>query len=161
MTDDSGFPTEPEEAIAWAMNRSPEIRDLHTLVGLLVALAPSPESGQPYCSACLWEFIVKPQASLVLGWGRGYPAEDANEPKDWWRPVDLSQPGDDRRTPAANPTEAWLRSSEAWDLLTNWWMAQLEAADPGNGHGMPQVETFRAVRDRAAEEAASAMEDER
>lgn len=33
-------------------------------------------------------------------------------------------------------TEPWLRTSEAFDVVTDRWLAMLDDADPGNGHGM-------------------------
>lgn len=81
------------------------------LVSVLVALAP--EDGRSMCAGCVWEHVLKPLTTDVIGWSRGGP------------PV------------AATGMERWLRTSAAYDLVTDEWLAQLEQADPHRGHGLP------------------------
>lgn len=60
------------------------------------------------CAGCVWEQILKPLVVPLVGWGRreGYESEP------------------------------WLRTSEAFDVVTDRWLARLDEADPANGHGM-------------------------
>lgn len=126
------IPADVERALA----ADRHIRALDRAISLLVATAPT--DGSPYCSGCLWEVVVRPLATPLVGWGRGRPQEqapDSDEPVI----VLLSDvdPDDFRPTPAETVTEEWLRTSETWNAVTGWWMGQLDEADPGKGHGFP------------------------
>ena len=67
------------------------------------------------CHGCVWEHIVKPRAQNAIGWNR--------------RPGKQKHPDE---------VEAWLRSSHAWDTVTDAWLHKLIKADPGNGHGLSE-----------------------
>ena len=41
------------------------------------------------------------------------------------------------RDDAASETEAWLRSEEAFDVVTDVWLKLLEDVDPSLGYGLP------------------------
>lgn len=91
-----------------------------------------------FCHACYWESVLKPIVTDLVGWGRGYPPEQADpNPRSSWAPIDLADLPDP--TPAENDAEKWLRSSEAFDLVTDELLRRLYDADPGNGHGFRRV----------------------
>lgn len=127
-----------------ALDAEPMLRAIDAMVDALVALAPSRRSGQPMCAGCIWDLIVKPLASPWVGWERGFHPDVAEDPRpdedplslrimsaaDWTLPP---------RTDATTDTERWLRTSEAFDLVTDEWLRRLDAADPANGHGFPKA----------------------
>lgn len=130
--------TEPTYRLDDALRADRRLRAIDAAVRTLVALAPSERSGRPLCSGCVWEQIVKPLTTPALGNLRGLPHVDARE-SSGWEAIDLSAAIDDldRLPPPTGPTEEWLRSMHAYDLVTDVWLDLLYAADPANGHGLP------------------------
>lgn len=143
--------------MARALEAEPDLEALDRLVDALCALVRPDDR---LCAGCTWEGIVKPLASALVGWERGAP-RTASTPADTLglRPVgdiaaevDLADQlraqiihgdqilGVPHAPEPANDTERWLRSHEAWDAVTNVWLARLEAADPGTGHGIGRCE---------------------
>jgi hypothetical protein len=127
---------------ARALRAEPKLRPIEVLVDTLCATAPSKRSGLPMCYNCVWSQIVRPLTLRLVGDSRGEPVEmPPDEIPDSWQPVDLStwlseDPDDD--APPLSEIEAWLNTSEAWNAVVRPWKRKLEAADPGNGHGLPQ-----------------------
>jgi hypothetical protein len=141
-----------------AVQAEPQLRPIVRLVEALVDLR---RPSDRLCAGCVWETIVKPLVSPLVGWGRGYPPEQAKD-RDSWQPrrlrvtraseirprsrhVDLTPylvdarqllDEDDDQLPATSETERWLRTSEAYDAVTGRLLAKLDQADPGNGHGI-------------------------
>ncbi len=102
------------------------------------------------CHGCVWETIVKPLVSPLIGWGRGYPSKPASDP-DPDNPSGLRiisgsemlaayEAAQVTRTPATTDTEKWLRTPEAYDAFTDMLLDRLERADPANGHGIGRHE---------------------
>ena len=90
--------------------------------------------------------VLRPLVQPLVGHGRGYPcaqARDERLPRPGEFTVltmsDLAAMGDARPEPE-NATEAWLRTSEAYDVVTNHWLKVLDAADPARGHGFARAE---------------------
>lgn len=117
---------------------------LRAVVATVDALCDFVRRGDTMCAGCVWERIVKPLTSPWIGWERGYPAEQADDPAE--RPLyrvvrasDLERR--ERRLPAETETEAWLRTSEAYDAFTDELLRRLDAADPGTGHGIHRRRT--------------------
>lgn len=120
-----------------------QLRAVDALVRVLAATAPAPESDAPMCSGCVWEHIVKPLTTPVLGWSRARPHRDVRPPSaDPFEVVDIAQvmseAHDNPKPPPTNDLERWLRTSEAFDVVTDVWLALLHDADPANGHGLPR-----------------------
>ena len=97
------------------------------------------------CAGCIWERMVKPLVSPLLGWERGHPVGEAKDPEpysfaahvlDW----DEFWSKQDDRSPATTETEKWLRTSDAWDAFTGVLLVRLNDADPANGHGIGWVD---------------------
>lgn len=86
---------------------------LRPVVELVTALCVLVHPEDVMCYACVWDDIVKPITSPLLGW---------------------------ERVPANTATDAWLSSSEAYDLFSCAMLGLLEDADPGNGHGIGRGE---------------------
>jgi hypothetical protein len=143
-------PTTP--LLARALSADPAIAALDlAIAGLCVSAR---EADGPFCAGCAWTRIIKPLALPLVGWERGRSAIEARDPGPSWAKVDLTpylnRPSlQDRvltwdqlaaleppRSPATTETEQWLRSQEAWDVVTRAWMARLHEADPGLGHGL-------------------------
>lgn len=90
-----------------ALTAEPTLRAIDRLVDTLCALVRPTDI---LCYGCVWEQIVKPLTVPLVGWCR---------------------PGR-----ATTDTEKWMRTSEAFDVVTDKWIDRLEKADPGNGHGL-------------------------
>lgn len=127
------------DAFARAVAADPRLRALDALVDALCTLV---RSGDVMCSGCVWEEIVKPLASDAIGWERGYRPEHADDAprtlasrmmtfSQLQASVDARKP-----QPATSETEKWLRTSDAWDAVTDMWIRRLQVADPANGHGI-------------------------
>lgn len=118
-----------------ALAASGHLRALDRTIRLLCALAPKTE---PFCAGCIWEDILKPLATPLVGWSRNRPLA-AHEPSEPWQAVRLVDLVKEPRPrfAAGNPAEAWLRTEEAWDAVTDEWLRLLNAADPAQGHGYP------------------------
>jgi hypothetical protein len=123
-----------------ALDAEPKLRAIERAVDALCALV---RPGDTLCAGCAWETIIKPLTIPLLGWDRGYPNEPAAEPDltagvRRFRVHSLAELAarDDRRVQAETETEKWLRSSVAYDAVTDEWIARLHNADPGNGHGI-------------------------
>ncbi|MCQ4193865.1 hypothetical protein [Streptomyces parvulus] len=123
-----------------ALSAEPELRAAVAVVDALTALVRPTDR---LCASCVWDAVLKPVVSPLIGWERGCVPETAPDPRpEGAAPVFLTRAElmADRpdRVPATTETEAWLRSTEAWDGFTGPLIARLEAADPGNGHGVGQ-----------------------
>ncbi len=117
-----------------ALKLSDDVQRVDDLVRLLCTTAPT---DQPFCHGCLWERFVKPLVEPFIGTVRAYPFE-RHITRGWhvvpFDPTTLLEP-----EPSPNQAEEWLRSSEAWDAVTDKWLAMLAKADPALGHGFPKV----------------------
>lgn len=139
--------TERPALVQRAFTAERELLAIDKLVHVLVTLAPTERSGKAMCVGCLWDSIIKPLTSSLLGYGRGHIPEQAQDLPEGMLPrLETISFGDfkERRAThlrADTETEKWLRTSEAWDAVTDYWLKQLEAADPGNGHGFGKVDT--------------------
>lgn len=132
--------TNSADVYARALDAEPQLAAIEALVNVLCATAPT---DQPFCCGCIWETILKPLVTPLVGWDRGYPPEQAEDPdpgKRSWQPIDLTTTfaALDNRPKPATATEAWLRSQDAYNAVTDRWLTQLDAADPGQGHGLPK-----------------------
>lgn len=135
----------PDPEFERAIAAEPRLRTVVTLVDALIELTRPDDT---LCGSCVWEDIVKPLVSPLIGWERGYPpavAKDkpaVTEDPDTWPLVSgadwlaESEAADKQRIPATTDTEKWLRTTEAWDAFTRILIDRLETADPGNGHGI-------------------------
>jgi hypothetical protein len=120
--------------------------DLAAVVRVVDALCALVRPSDLLCHGCVWETIVKPLVSPLVGWRRGYPPEVAADP-DSDKPsgfrmitggemLDAYRAHEATRVSATTDTEKWLRTSEAFDAFTNVLLDRLERADPANGHGI-------------------------
>jgi hypothetical protein len=103
-----------------ALDAEPQLRPVVRLVDALCALVRPTDR---MCSGCVWESILKLLVEPWVGWERGYMPEQATDnQRDLSECVltmsDLRALGD-RRIPATTDTEAWLRTSEAYDAFTD------------------------------------------
>ncbi|WP_019072389.1 hypothetical protein [Streptomyces hokutonensis] len=117
---------------------------LRALAQLVTALCQFVRPADTMCGGCAWDALVKPLATPLIGWERGYKPEAAKDPDpdrawriytggEWlagWKEAEQD------RTPASTDTEQWLRTSEAWDAYCGELIRQLNAADPAHGHGI-------------------------
>ncbi|MFE6194126.1 hypothetical protein [Streptomyces sp. NPDC057838] len=119
-------------------------RQLRALADLATAVCEFIRPADTMCGGCAWDTLVKPLATPLIGWERGYPPESAPDPEtqggwkivsgsDWLAVIEAAEKD---RTPAATETEKWLRTSEAWDAYCGELIRRLNAADPANGHGV-------------------------
>lgn len=126
----------PEDPFEKALTIVPELRAINNMVRVFVALAPK---NQPMCTDCIWGTILKPMVYPLLGWGRGLAPESAEDMS-----FSLMFTGEDfanikdKHTEATTKTERWLRSSDAYDLVTDRWLEMLTKVDPGLGCGYPR-----------------------
>ncbi|MFC8408548.1 hypothetical protein ACFUG9_34035 [Streptomyces griseoincarnatus] len=119
-------------------------RRLRALADVVNALCEFIRPADTMCSGCAWDSLVKPLATPLIGWERGYPSEPAPDPEvgGGWKFVSGSdwlavfEAAEKDRTPATTDTEKWLRTSEAWDAYCGELIRRLGAADPANGHGI-------------------------
>lgn len=145
MTDEAATTTATNDGYRRALDADGGLRALDAAVRIIAARKP--KTG-PQCAGCVWEMVVKPLVSPLVGWERGRAPEQAVDPGERrsWRPVPLtlgtvvprSGLGELSREPSESPTsdiEQWLRTSAAYDAVTNVWLDLLDAADPGRGHG--------------------------
>lgn len=119
-----------ETLVERACRADSRIQALDLVVTALAAAARL--GGGPACSGCTWTRLVKPLAIPLLGWKRGYPPVSAKEPDADMAAVNRPM----RRMPARTEAERWLRSEEAWTVVTRAWIDRLDAADPAEGHGI-------------------------
>lgn len=112
------------------------VRELRALNAMIEIQCRFIEEDDTFCAECYWE-VFKPLVTPVLGWGRGYPPHHEKEPSDdsSFIPVDLSQIEAREPDIPTSEFEAWLRTHEAYDLVTDHWLTKLRAIDPANGHG--------------------------
>ena len=127
--------TETDDLFEKALRAEPRLRAIDQMVRTFVALAPSRRSNKTMCAGCIWELILKPLATPLVGWSRGRPPEQVREPRASRR-VDLTPYLRDDRAVPENETEAWMRSMSAWDAVTGRWLKMLDDADPAKGHGL-------------------------
>lgn len=122
-----------------ALAADPKLRALDLAVRTMASLV---RPGDMMCPGCVWEHIVKPLAVPLIGWERGLPIESAKDPGDSWEVVNLADALDaldearERRTPADTETERWLRTDQAYDVVTDTWLRLIEAAGQADGHGI-------------------------
>lgn len=126
-------------AHARAVTAEPRLQAVEAMVDALCELVRPADT---MCSGCVWDTIVKPLATPLVGWGRGYEPKQARDPRRADEPrfriltvSEIRAESKDRPAPISE-TEAWMRTTEAWDAVTGPWLARLEAADPANGHGI-------------------------
>lgn len=122
-----------------ALQAEPELTFIETMVETMCALAPSERSGKPFCAGCIWENILKPLATWWIGECRQYLPKTRPDEYTTGLVSKASDTGMPRLRPGGSEIEEWLRSAEAWDTVTDRWLAWLEDADPGNGCGLPRV----------------------
>jgi hypothetical protein len=120
-----------------ALDAEPRLRPMVRLVDALCALVRPTDR---MCSGCVWESIVKPLVVPLVGWGGGYMPEQATDNPRALRECVFTRSDlaalEARRIPATTDTEAWLRTSQAYDAFTDEPLARLKAADPANDHGI-------------------------
>jgi hypothetical protein len=112
---------------------------LQAAVAVINALSALRRPSDRLCADCVWEDILKPIVTPLIGWERGYHPEPAADPRPGGELIEfLTMDGlpDPPRTPATTETERWMRSTEAWDGFTSALLERLSAIDPGNGHGI-------------------------
>lgn len=136
------------KAYVRAVDAEPQLEAIEALVDLLCAIAPT---DRPFCCGCIWETILKPLVSPLVGWERGYPPGQAADPdpdKRSWQPIDLSAAiaALDSRPKPATATEAWLRTEDAYNAVTHRWLTQLDHAGTGRGHGHPATGAVHSER---------------
>jgi hypothetical protein len=125
-----------------ALQAEPAVAAIGTLIDVLCALV-SPDDVM--CAGCVWERIVKPLTTPFVGWCRNTYDEayyDATAESGLRNSLKsgLRSSLDMREPPTPAPTteiERWLRTSAAYDAVTDVWLSKLDEADPGNGHGLP------------------------
>ena len=108
-----------------ALDAEPVLRAMACAVDTICTLV---RKGDALCAGCVCEAIIKPLVHPWVGWGRGYPAEQAKDvPRfcaslaELVAEIDV----DDRdRSPATTETERWLRTSEAFDAVTDEWLGR-------------------------------------
>jgi len=116
-----------------ALAAEPGLKAVESLVDALCRLVRPEDT---FCAGCAWERIVKPLLVPLVGWGREALLEQAADPSGEDVTAEWIGPQREVAPPATTETEKWLRSSAAYDAVTDAWIAQLEKADPGNGHGI-------------------------
>ncbi|MFI8976507.1 hypothetical protein ACIGO9_26725 [Nocardia asteroides] len=127
------------ELFAFALAVEPQLQAVDRMVRAFVALAPADRT---MCAGCVWTDLLKPATLPWIGWERGLPHRDATEPEPLRFMtgsefiLDVSEP-----TTPTTEVEKWLRTEQAWDAVTDTWLALLNAADPGNGHGIGTLPT--------------------
>ncbi|WP_433516502.1 hypothetical protein ACQP2T_13575 [Nonomuraea sp. CA-143628] len=72
-----------------------------------------------WCANAFFSTAVKPFLLELVGNGRGYPPECANDPTKMREPIVWEEAfaAQDDRIPATTPFEEMLRTSEAYDLV--------------------------------------------
>jgi len=107
---------------ASALAAEPQLQAIESLVGVLVANAPK---GRPYPYAPIYIWgIIKPLVNPWVGGGRGYLPRQA-ERKVFDPTTDLE------RLEATTEIERWMRSDEAYVVVTNHWVSLLHQLDTG------------------------------
>ncbi len=130
------WPTDP---FAKALAAEPRLHAVDRMVRMVVAMAPTRRSGKPMCSDCFWTNVLKPIVQPLIGWERGDPGEEPPEKPHGVRMLSHAEVMERRRPRprATTSTERWLRSAEAYDVVTDRWLKALHNADPANGCGLP------------------------
>ncbi len=131
------WPTDPFDK---ALAAEPRLQAVDRLVRLIVATAPTRESGKSMCADCFWIEILKPIVETLVGWERGICDQAEEQPPDPCEPIDLAEAWDaeDQRPAATSSTEEWLRGSVAYDVVTDRGLKARQGADPANGCGLPR-----------------------
>ena len=120
----------------------PMIRALDRMVDLAVKYL---RRGDSFCSGCYWELVLKPLLTPMVGWQRGVVdiAEDPDPDAPRFRMLSLDDLPPVKRSEATTETETWLRTMEAWDVVSDYLLAKLDAAECGNGCGFTRAKTAR------------------
>lgn len=123
----------------YTLEQALQVRELKALELMIEIQGKFIQPDDTFCAECYW-LVFKPLVTPVLGWSRGYPLRHQPEPSDkpsTLTPVNLSElmERDLTRDTPMSEFEAWLRTSEAFDLVTDHWLTKLRAIDPANGHG--------------------------
>lgn len=64
---------------------------LRAVDDLVTALCTLVRRTDMMCHGCVWETVVKPLITPLVGWGRGYPKRQAKDPEESWKRVDLAE----------------------------------------------------------------------
>jgi hypothetical protein len=144
-----------------ALAAEPRLRAVENMVRAQVLFI---RPGDTFCHGCYWERVLKPLVTPLVGWGRGEPHEDAADPHpSGKRVMHVTGGGEsgveerdnyvvvttswhdafaqmDAEPEPTTATERWLRSTEAWDVVTDYFLEIVQAADPANGHGFAIAE---------------------
>jgi hypothetical protein len=78
---------------------------------MVEAVTASATYGRSFCDGCFWERTLKGQVQPLVGWERGYWSTHTKHPDP--------------------ETERWLRSQDAWEVVTERWLQQLSRAPRG------------------------------
>lgn len=141
----------PEAAAAFerALKAEPRLRAVVRIVNVLRLLVRPTDQ---MCHGCLWEIVIKPLVKPWIGWGRGYlPRQAKNpDPDGGWRlrVQTAAEVMREHPIPAETETEKWLRTSEAWNAVTQVLNDRLYKYDPANGCGVGRATDARALSDR-------------
>lgn len=117
---------------------------LRALANFVTILCDLVRPADTMCGGCAWESLVKPLATPLIGWERGYKPECAKDPDEQkaWRIYSGEEllagweEAERDRTPSTTETEQWLRTEEAWDAFCGELIRRLNKADPANGCGI-------------------------
>ncbi|MCX4972181.1 hypothetical protein [Streptomyces sp. NBC_00620] len=133
-------PTTRQTDYQRALHAEPRLQAIASIVDVLIELVRPNDN---MCGSCIWEGIIKPLTTPLIGWERGYPPREAHDPGNAeWRLISGSdwakefETAEKTRTTATTDTEKWLRTPEAWDAFCGELIRRLNDADPGNGHGI-------------------------
>src|SRR5215204_6174174 len=131
---------EPPADYLRAIAVEPGLRAVVRAVDALISMTGPTDQ---LCSGCVWSEIIKPICTPLIGEGRGYPPEQAQDPGEPGSGfVDLSpylDALDDEPPEPESEIERWLRTDEAWHAFTDHLLARLDSVNPANGHGIGQV----------------------
>ncbi|MEU8151750.1 hypothetical protein [Nonomuraea sp. NPDC048901] len=97
----------------------PRLADLDRLVQQAVQGVADDDTR--WCANSFFHSSIKPFIRHFVGWGRGYPTQEARPPGDSWKPITfdhyLNGEEDKLRRPATNEFEEMLRTPDAYDLV--------------------------------------------
>ena len=103
--------------------------------------------GDTFCYACYWDGVLKRLLFPLVGHGRQFMPDQAADPDPNAAPsyeivrlADFELP---KVLAAETDTERWMRTSEAWNAVSDYLLAIVYVADPGNGHGFERASRKR------------------